>query len=68
MELKKLPEDFEVEIEKYPDGTMGIILSKQFVHKFDEVFGDQPVNISIALSEKYKKIIIEVEIPKDYIV
>lgn len=68
MEWKKLPENCKIEIEKYPDGSMGVILSKTFVEKFDRIFKDKPVNVFVALAERDRKMIIEIRLPKhDYI-
>jgi len=61
-------EGLDVVLEKYEDGTMALVFSKEFVNRFDKVFGDKPViDIFVAVGEKDKKMVIEIEIPKEYI-
>lgn len=58
--------EIEIEIEKYSDGTMAIILGKTLKEKFEDMFKDKPVDIFVGVSNK--KIVIRLETPKqDYI-
>ena len=54
----------KIEIERYKDGKLGIILPKVVKDKFDEVFEDKAVDVSLSLTEDDKKMIIYVELPK----
>ena len=64
--MKKL--SCAIQLEKYPDGSMAVVLSKPFSAKFDKVFGDKRVNVFVGLMEKDKKMTIEITLPKhDYI-
>ena len=53
-----------IQIEKYPDGTMAIILLKLLVEKFDEVFGKKPIDVFVGVAKKEKRIVIEITLPK----
>ena len=66
MEWKSIEGD--IEIEEYPDGTMGIIFSKRLRDKFSDVFKDKQLNIFLAVGKQDRKMIIEVTVAKeDYI-
>lgn len=54
----------QIQIEFYPDGTLGIILSKDVGDKFNEVFEGQSVNVFAGIAEKDRKMIIEVTVAK----
>lgn len=57
-----------VQIERYEEGTLGIILSKTIRDKFDEVFKGKLIDVFVGLGESDKRMIIEVRMPKeDYI-
>ena len=55
----------KIEIERYNDGTLGVILPESVRNKFDEIFGDRSVDVSIAFLEDNKKIVINIEVPKE---
>lgn len=56
----------EIRIEKYPDGTMGIILEETVRRKYEELFNDKPVNVFVGVINK--KFVINLEVIKqDYI-
>lgn len=58
--------EIEIEIEKYPDGTMAIVFGKTLKRKFEDMFEDKPVDIFVGVSTR--KIIISLETAKqDYI-
>lgn len=58
--------ELEIEIETYPNETMAIVFGKMLRKKFENIFKDKPVNISVGVSSR--KILINLEIPKqDYI-
>ena len=67
MKLKKRSD--EIQMEFYPDGKLGIILSKEVGDKFNEVFKGRAVNVFAGIAEKDRKMIIEVTVAKrrDYI-
>ena len=56
--------EWKIEIEKYPNGTMGIILPKSLVEKFDQVFGERAIDIFASLTKKDKRMVIEITLPK----
>lgn len=61
-----MPKESELEIETYPDETMGIIFGKVLRKKFEDIFKDKPVDIFIGVTSG--KIVIMLETPKqDYI-
>ena len=55
----------KIEIERYNDGTLGVILPESVRTKFDEIFGDRSVDVRLVCLEAERKIIIHVEIPKE---
>ena len=55
----------KIEIEKYNDGKLGVILPESVRNKFDEIFGDRSVDVYVGFLEDERKIIIHVEIPKE---
>ena len=59
--------EIEIEIEKYPDGIMGIILGKTLKQKFDDIFSDKLVNISVGVSARKIIIVLETAKKQDYI-
>jgi len=54
----------KIEIERYDDGTLGVILPESVRNKFDEVFGERSVDVSLAFLEDDRKITINIEVPK----
>lgn len=56
--------DASIKVERYTDGSLGIIFSKEFREKFDEIFGNRPVNVFVAVGENDGRMIIQIELPK----
>ena len=67
--MKSKKRSDEIQMEFYPDGKLGIILSKDVGDKFSEVFKGQTVNIFVGVVEKARKMVVEVTVAKrrDYI-
>lgn len=60
--MKSKKRSDEIQMEFYPDGKLGIILSKDVGDKFNEVFKGQAVNVFAGIAEKARKMIIEVTV------
>ena len=60
--MKKL--SCAIQLEKWDDGSMAIILSKPFLEKFDRVFGDKAVDVFVGLAEGEKQMLIQITLPK----
>ena len=58
----------KVLIERYEEGTLGIILSKTIRDKFEEVFRGKSVDVFVDIGESDKRMVVEIRIPKiDYV-
>jgi hypothetical protein len=59
--------EIEIEIEKYPGGIMAIVLGKTLRTKFEEIFSDKLVNVSVGVSTRKIIIVLETAKKQDYI-
>ena len=55
-------------IERYEEGTLGIILSKTIRDKFEEVFKGKSVDVFVGIGEGDEKMVVEIRIPKNVFV
>ena len=54
----------KIEIERYNDGTLAVILPESVRNKFDKIFGERSIDVSLAFLEDDRKIVIHIEVSK----